>query len=143
MFGYALAALVGWGAAAGGDVGAVQGTWLAVAVTADGRRAPDAEARMFRIAVAGDRLTFGAGGEDRTARFALDPTRSPRGIDLTWLDGPEKGRTVRGIYAREGGRLRLCVPNPKTGDAGARPGGFTAAAGEGRMLFTLERIPPE
>ena len=143
MIGYALAALVGWGAAAGGDVGASQGAWRAVAVTADGRPVPNAEAGMFRITVTGDRLTLSAGGDDRTARFTLDPARTPRPIDLTWLDGPEKGLTVRGIYSLEGGRLRLCVPNPKTGDVGRRPGGFTAAAGEGRMLFTLERLPPE
>lgn len=143
MTGYALAALAGWAAATGGDVGALQGAWRAVEVTADGRPAPDGEARMFRIAVAGDRLTFAAGGDDRVARFTLDPARSPRAIDLTWLDGPGKGQVVRGIYSLDRGRLRLCVPNPKTGDAGARPRGFTAAAGEGRMLFTLERGPPK
>jgi RNA polymerase sigma-70 factor (ECF subfamily) len=132
---------VSWAAATGGDVGSLQGAWRAVEVTADGRRAPDGEATMFRVAVAGNKLTLSAGGDDHTARFTLDPTRSPRAIDLTWLDGSEKGRTVRGIYAREGGRLRLCVPNPKAGDGEGRPGGFTAAAGEGRMLFTLEKVP--
>lgn len=112
-------------------------------MTSDGRKAADAEAAMFRVTVAGDRLTLSAGGEDRKARFRLDPTTSPRAIDVTWLDGAGKGTTVPSIYAVEAGRWRLCVPNPKAGEARGRPAGFTAAAGEGRMLFTLERVKPE
>ncbi len=125
------------------DAGALQGEWRAVRGTAEGRKTPTAEAKMFRIAVKGDRLTLSAGGEARKARFELDPARSPKAIDLTWLDGPEKGRTVPGIYALEKGRWRLCVPNARTGEAVERPKGFTAAAGERRMLFTLERAKPE
>ena len=125
------------------DVEALQGEWRAVEQTAEGRKAQDGEAKMFRIAVKGDRLTLRAGGDARKARFKLDPAKSPRAIDLTWLDGPEKGRTVPGIYAVEKGRWRLCVPNAKKGEAEERPKEFTAAAGERRMLFTLERVKPE
>ena len=48
-----------------------------------------------------------------------------------------------GVYALEEGRWRLCVPNAKAGEAVERPKEFTAAAGERRMLFTLERVKPE
>lgn len=128
---------------AGRDAETLQGEWRAVEGTAEGQKTPTAEAKMFRIAVKGDRLTLAAGGEARKARFKLDPARSPKAIDLTWLDGPEKGRTVPGVYALEEGRWRLCVPNAKAGEAVERPKGFTAAAGERRMLFTLERAKPE
>ncbi len=148
-----LAALVACGLAAAAwagddpaarDVKALQGEWRGVKGTVDGRRTPTAEARMFRIAVKGDRLTLAAGGEARKASFKLDPARSPKAIDLTWLDGPEKGRRVPGIYElEEMGRWRLCVPNAKAGEAVERPKEFTAAAGERRMLFTLERAKPE
>jgi len=125
------------------DTEALQGEWRAVKGTAEGQKTPTAEAEMFRIAVKGDRLTLSAGGEARKARFVLDPAKSPKAIDLTWLDGPEKGRTVPGVYALEKGRWRLCVPNAKAGEAVQRPKEFTAAAGERRMLFTLERGKPE
>jgi uncharacterized protein (TIGR03067 family) len=127
-----------WDDATKKDLEALQGEWRASEVTSEGQKTSDTEARMFRIGVKGDVLTLGAGGEDRKARFKIDPAKTPKEIDLTWLDGPGKGSTIPGIYAIEKGRWKLCVPNPRKEEAGDRPKTFTAAAGEGRMLFLLE-----
>ena len=36
--------------------------------------------------------------------FKLDPSKSPKEIDLIGLDGPQKGKTMQGIYRLEDGR---------------------------------------
>ena len=63
---------------AGRDAGALQGEWRAVKGTAEGQEAPTAEAKMFRIAVKGDRLTLAAGGEDRKAGSSWTRPGRPR-----------------------------------------------------------------
>ena len=40
------------------------------------------------------------------------PNKSPNQIDLTFLDGPDKGKTCQGIYYFERGNLWICMTEP-------------------------------
>ena len=40
------------------------------------------------------------------------PNKSPNQIDLTFLDGPDKGKTCQGIYYFERGNLWVCMTEP-------------------------------
>lgn len=126
------------------DVKRLQGEWRAVGVELDGKKlgADDAEAKAMRLAFKDNGLTFGTAakpGRERKMTFVLDPAKAPKRIDLTSLDGQEKGVTAACIYELDGDRLTICMPY-FVPDPSVRPAEFKAGAGSGRMLLTLERV---
>jgi len=68
--------------------------------------------------------------------FKLAPGRTPKEIDITYLDGASKGQTAKGIYTIEGRTLRICFAG--FADS-ARPKEFNAPAGSGFTLIDLEK----
>ena len=65
----------------------------------------------------------------------LDPTKKPKAIDVTFIEGERKGQVVLGIYEIEGDAFRVCVARP--GDE--RPAEFSAKAGSGPTLIAYRR----
>ena len=74
--------------------------------------------------------------------YKLDPTKKPKQIDFTPLDGPpnEKGKTGHGLYSLEGDVLKLCMP--KGPDADERPTELRTEEGGKAFLITLKREKP-
>ena len=86
--------------------------------------------------VKGASMTYTTGDHSRKATIAVDPSKSPRTIDVTLDDGPEKGMVAPGIYQIKGDELLVCGAQ-----AGKdRPTGFTAKAGAGWTLMALKRV---
>jgi uncharacterized protein (TIGR03067 family) len=133
-----LAAAVGAGDDAAKAAKELQGEWRGVEAEAQGNKATQEAARKVRMVIKGDEITVNPEGEVRKSKFKLDPSQSPRAIDLIPQDGPDKGKTVKGIYSLEKGRLRICTPN-YGGDIGQRPKEFKTQAGDGLALIVLER----
>jgi uncharacterized protein (TIGR03067 family) len=70
--------------------------------------------------------------------YHLDPAKSPRTIDITYL-GPVR-KTGLGIYTLDGDTLKLCLSlNPDHVDE--RPREFATRKGAMRILVTLKRQP--
>jgi uncharacterized protein (TIGR03067 family) len=116
----------------------LQGKWRAVEFQTGGNPVPKEVLEKTRLEVKDDELTWHSGGTDvRKSRIRLDPSKSPREIDITILDGPDKDSTFPGIYALEKGQLRLCYSH--TND---RPKDFKTERGELRELVILEREKP-
>jgi uncharacterized protein (TIGR03067 family) len=68
-------------------------------------------------------------------KFKLDPSKSPKAVDFTHLDGPEKGKTELGIYKFDGEKLVMAV-----NDAGmARPTAFATKEGTKISVITLTK----
>jgi RNA polymerase sigma-70 factor (ECF subfamily) len=126
--------------AAADDAKALQGEWLAVWIEADGKKVDADEVAELRLTFRGQELTVGSAdgqGRSRKSNFKLNPTRSPKEIDLISLDGQEKGQTTPGIYALDKGRLQICMPR----DAGGRrPKDFETRKGDGLLVLLLERV---
>jgi RNA polymerase sigma-70 factor (ECF subfamily) len=109
----------------------LQGTWQFVSATQGDKtiRKEDLgkdDARWKTITFTGDKVrsvNVNTGGKEVVFhyRVKLNPSRKPKAIDLTALDGPEKGETVAGLYELDGDLLRLCVwdqpPRPRALDA--------------------------
>ena len=66
------------------------------------------------------------------AGYTIDPGKKPAHIDLTIGDGPEKGKTLPGLYKLEKGELTLVFAEGET-----RPKGFTSEGDA--MLLKLKK----
>jgi uncharacterized protein (TIGR03067 family) len=121
-----------------GDRAPLQGSWVAAAVEEDGQKLSGEPLKAVRVVVQGDEITFHPVRDRTRVTFNLDPAQSPRTISMTVQDGPDKGKSIPGIYDFQGDRLRLCaalkpgVPRPKE---------FAAPSGSGLLLLVLQREP--
>ena len=66
----------------------------------------------------------------------VDPSKDPKEVDATPLDGPQKGKAMLGIYEVKGDVLRLCFADPGID----RPTEFSSKEGSGRGLMTFQRV---
>jgi uncharacterized protein (TIGR03067 family) len=113
------------------EVERLQGSWKFVKVERDGEDL---------IGQIGD-VEMEIKGEEYTApniaaKFKLDPSKSPKTIDLSYTQGPAEGQTVKGIYKLDGDSLTICRALAEVSN---RPSDFTAPAGSGKMLFQFKR----
>jgi uncharacterized protein (TIGR03067 family) len=121
------------------DAKTLQGTWQAVDLEANGGKSPVDQVKELQIVFKGDEVfAVKPEGEGRKVKFKLDASKTPNAIDLTAIDGSDKGKTAAGIYSLKNGRLRVCV-NLFGKDTAQRPTEFKTQAGDGVAFVTLER----
>ncbi len=125
------------------DAKLLEGEWRVVEIEVNGKRVVNDKVIDLRMAFKGADMTIGGAGDGggiRKKKFKRDPGKSPEAIDITSLDGQEKGQTAACIYSLEDGRLRLCMPYGPTKDPSVRPTEFKTKSGDGLMIFFLERV---
>jgi uncharacterized protein (TIGR03067 family) len=99
----AVAACLG-GVDDGAEIKRFQGTWEMVSMTIVGQSRPGA-ARGRTVVIKGRNVTFMRDGKARReATLVLDPTTTPRQIDLTFTDA----FPALGVYEFDGSTLKLC-----------------------------------
>src|SRR4051794_39250113 len=84
--------------AAAKELEALQGTWTMVSFEVNGEAAPEEQVKTGRLVVKGSTYTPTLGDKRVTLTMVLDPSLTPRTIDLTPVEGPEKGQLLKGIY---------------------------------------------
>jgi uncharacterized protein (TIGR03067 family) len=113
-----------------------QGTWQLV-LQDDRRGKADPEAvKKTTIIVQKDRYKVAQEGKvaDEFV-IRLDPEKKPAEIDFVILDGPNQGKTEKGIYVLEGNKLKICVA-----DMGKdRPTEFALKDGKPWALLVLQK----
>jgi RNA polymerase sigma-70 factor (ECF subfamily) len=117
------------------DKDKLQGTWGVVAATIRGvDDGPEIEAmkKDFELDFRGDKVTI-----KLEADYKLDPTTSPKQIDLFPSYGPakEQNQVIHGIYELTGDELKLCISGPGE----ERPTKFASEKGSKVMLLMLKR----
>ena len=83
---------------------------------------------IHKITLPGDK------NEVHESTIALDPGKKPKAIDITPLDGPEKGKAMKGIYELDGDTLKMAF------ELGERPTDFIFKKGGAREVYTLKRV---
>jgi uncharacterized protein (TIGR03067 family) len=121
------------------DVAQLQGTWSMVSGERDGEAVPAEYLKEFKR-VAKDDVTTVTLGETvfLKAKFTLDPSKKPKTIDYTLLDGPAKGKKQLGIYEIDGDTMKFCFASPDQ----ERPKEFSTKGTTGRTLSTWKRDKP-
>lgn len=112
----------------------LRGTWTFTRMERDGQ---DLLAQFGQAEVVFEADKFTSPGIQAT--FKLDPSQDPKAMDISYVEGPAAGQTVKAIYKLEGETLTICRARAEGFD---RPKEFTAPAGSGRFLFEFKRTKP-
>jgi uncharacterized protein (TIGR03067 family) len=124
------------GAAAGKAPRAV---YQGVSAISKGKALPEAAAQQVRLAAVGNAVALRVGRTLFKGSPRLDPSQTPREIDLVGTSGPDSGARLQGIYAQEGDTLTVCVAAPGK----ARPTELRSTPGSGDepfLLLVLRRV---
>jgi uncharacterized protein (TIGR03067 family) len=125
------------GDAARAELEKFQGTWKLVSAQRDGREASQDEVGRTTLVIKGDTFRVPEDAEVGTGpdgTFTIDPTATPKAIDATPASGPNKGKTLLGIYRIEGDRYEVRFAPPGQG----RPTEFVSKP-ESRGLHSVWR----
>jgi uncharacterized protein (TIGR03067 family) len=123
-------------AARGGDT--LEGTWLPATAEIGGKKFPDEVRKTIKLVVKGGRYTVTVGKQVDQGTVKLNPKAKPKALDITGTEGPNKGKTIRAIYERDGDTLRVCYDLSGKG----RPREFKTRAGTQLFLVTYKRQKP-
>lgn len=79
---------------------------------------------------------------DVNLSFTVDPSKSPRQIDMTFLDGPHTGKKLLGMYQFFAeNACYICFADP--GTKAARPTEVAYSTNSGKTMVSIERLPLE
>jgi uncharacterized protein (TIGR03067 family) len=113
------------------EADALVGTWTFSKMVRDGQDMTD---QLGGVKVVFDAEKFSS--PNIKAEYKLDPSKSPKAMDISYKEGPAAGQTVKAIYKLEGETLTICRARA---EADERPREFEAPAGSHRFLFEFKR----
>jgi uncharacterized protein (TIGR03067 family) len=113
----------------------LEGTWVRMSIEVNGEKKSDAEAKSQRLTITGEKYTLKIGDQTRQGTLKVDPTKKPKTIDIIASEGPNKGKTLQGIYELDGDTLKYCVAPPGS----ERPTEFVSKPGSGYGLYVNKR----
>jgi uncharacterized protein (TIGR03067 family) len=128
-------------APAAADLARLQGVWTMAENIVNGMPAPEVETRTWLLVVEDDVYNPGSGETSLEYRFRLDPTRTPKAIDLfPQMPFADRTKYFRGIYTVVGDTLVVCRPIDLDDE---RPAGFGARAGSNltRVVWKRRKAP--
>jgi uncharacterized protein (TIGR03067 family) len=116
-----------------------QGTWTIDSSVTGGEAIPAEQLKTFVVIFEGDKHTVKNGDEViQVGTQKLDPSKSPKVIDVTMTEGPNKGAVMLGIYEIDADTLKVCFdPEGKT-----RPTEFKSLPGSKNFVNVHKRIKP-
>jgi uncharacterized protein (TIGR03067 family) len=118
----------------------LKGTWTVVSLEEEGKKQPFPEGVKMSLIFQDDKLAMqfalGDKKDSKEAAYVIDPAKKPAIMDITPNDGPEKGKTVRGIYMLDKDELKICGAQKPDND---RPKDFVTKEGSKSVLITLKR----
>lgn len=119
----------------------MEGTWEFDKIVQNGEEVAGGDERKeMRLEIKGDTRLVKRGDEVVVkSTYTLDPKASPKGIDVTVVDGPEqiKGKTLKGVYELDGDTFKICLAL----EGADRP--KKVEGGEGVVLQVFKRVKGE
>ena len=119
------------------EVRKLQGAWTFESSETGGKELPASELAGLILTFEGDKHTVKKGNEMvQVGTQKLDPSKSPKTIDVTVAEGLNKGAVMLGIYEIDGDTLKVCFdPQGKK-----RPTEFKSAPGSGNFVNVHKRV---
>lgn len=114
------------------DDKAAQGTWELTEAELGGMKLPGL---IVTLTLENGKYTLKAESEDK-GTYKLDAARKPKEVDIKGTEGPNKGKTVLGIYKLDGDTMTVCYD---LSGKGTRPTEFKTTPGTQLFLATYKR----
>ncbi|MHC5537994.1 TIGR03067 domain-containing protein [Singulisphaera rosea] len=111
------------------------GTWSPSSAELGGARFPDEVRKSIRLVIGDGKSIVTVGDKPDHGIVKLDPSKTPKQMDITGTEGPNKGRTMLCIYEKDGDTLKVCYDLSGKG----RPKAFKTTAGDQLFLVEYER----
>jgi uncharacterized protein (TIGR03067 family) len=114
----------------------LQGVWVMVSGERNGEALPDDQVKALKRTVKGEEFTITRDGETVVkGTFTVDPSKSPKTIDVMVTEGDNKDKKMLGIYEIDGDNYKVCyAPFGKD-----RPKEFSSKGEEGITLAVWKR----
>src|SRR5438128_10673746 len=109
----------------------LEGTWKFISIETDKMKLAEDALKEPRLKLMGDKFTVTENPQAVFGgTFKVDPSKKPKTIDVTFTDGPEKGKVFQGIYELEGDTYKVCMNQ----EGKTRPTEFAVKPGSGFVL---------
>jgi uncharacterized protein (TIGR03067 family) len=116
----------------------MQGTWKPVTAELAEKPFPDEVLKIMKLVVADGKYAVTVGEQVDEGTLKLDPTKSPRAMDIMGTKGPNQGKTMLAIYELKDTTLRICYDL----SGKARPKEFKTQADTQLFLVEYMRQKP-
>ena len=115
-----------------------EGTWKMESFTVDGKPTPIETFAEFRMTLKGEKFTTDSAEGRTNGTYKVDPSKSPKTIDIRFTGGQLDGHSMLGVYELDGDTYKVCLP------AGGkeRPKELASKPGSGLVLEVLKRVKP-
>jgi uncharacterized protein (TIGR03067 family) len=132
----------------------LQGTWVLKEIRVSDEKKTKLLMKRnkgMKVTFSGDKVTIKRDGKDHPGSYRIDPSKSPKEIDLIMKEPDGKEEVTRGIYEHKGNRLTMCLgtieaDSPKKekgkfkGDGESkRPASMKATGGAMLLRFAREK----
>jgi uncharacterized protein (TIGR03067 family) len=113
----------------------LQGNWAASTIIDSGRAESGDAVKGLKLTIKDDKYVYKLGGRSFTAVFKIQPAKKPKEMDITFEEGPQKGKTLRAIYSLEGDELKICGGDKRPSELESKPKSEV-------ILFVFKREKP-
>ncbi len=114
----------------------LNGTWEVTSIKIQGIELADKLAEKMFITFKSGEFTWSNGEQPGKIVF-IDPGKTPKQIDYTCTEGPNKGKTQKAIYKLDGDTFTDCFG--ETGDD-TRPKDFTSTKDDEQTVMVYKRV---
>jgi uncharacterized protein (TIGR03067 family) len=117
------------------DIERFQGTWVFKSVEIGGQ---PVDIKLFKgasLTLDGTKFTQKEGDRVSHGTYKIDVSKKPKTLDVTFDDGPQKGKTIQGIYELEGDTYKACFDL----SGKERPTKFESKKGTALVVEVLKR----
>ena len=111
------------------------GTWVFESVEVGGEKLALDALKGAGLTIDGNKFTAKEKEGAVHGTYKVDLSKKPKTIDVTFSDGPEKGKTMLGIYELDGDTYKVCFDI----SGKERPTKFESKKGTMLVLETLKR----
>jgi uncharacterized protein (TIGR03067 family) len=86
----------------------LDGTWIPASAEIAGKKLPGAATKTWKLVLENENYTFTSNEATDKGKSKVDRSAKPMTIDITGVDGPNKGKTILAIFELEGDDLKVC-----------------------------------
>jgi uncharacterized protein (TIGR03067 family) len=114
----------------------LQGTWTVVAVELAGQQIGGDLLKDIKLIITAEKMVSKKGDKiQEESTYKVDRAKKPRQIDYISIQGPNKGKTQKGIYELEGDTLKI----GQIMNGGVRPKSFRVKEEPNLIVVVLKR----